>query len=38
VADASSMLPHLNADLLESQLKKIKSRDDYEDMQTHHMF
>lgn len=38
VADAPSVLPHLNADQLEDQLKKIKSWDDYQDMQAHHMF
>jgi carboxypeptidase Q len=37
-ADAPSTLPHYTADQLEDQLKKIKSWDDYQDMQVHHDF
>lgn len=38
VADAPAMLPHLDANQLEDQLQKIKSWDDYQDMQAHHDF
>lgn len=38
VADAPAMLPHLNADQLEEQLKQIKSWDDYQDAVAHHQF
>ena len=37
-ADAPTALPHLNKSQLEDQLKKIKSWDEYKDMQSHHMF
>ncbi len=37
-ADAPVALKHLSPDEMKEQLKKIKSFDEYEDMESHHMF
>ena len=38
IADAPTVLPHLTPGQLETQLKKIHAWDEYQDMQSHHMF
>jgi carboxypeptidase Q len=38
LADSATELPHLTPDQLETQLKKIHAWDEYQDMQSHHMF